>query len=234
MAPVSADTDHFVAPADQLDILYRAYESWTAQFIFACREGCTACCTRSVTMTTLEGEILLAYLREHHLFDRFKDRLDHADTMYAPALTTNEFAADCLAGRETDVSETVRDFTPCLFLTEGSCSIYAARPFSCRSFGSLHPCEQNGSAVVAPVFITVNTLVMQMIEHLDHEKGLWGNMIDILKTLAARQPADKTRLLRARPNPGFLVPPDEKPAVAAFLARLKAATAGQTTCGEKG
>jgi Fe-S-cluster containining protein len=234
MTTGSADNDHFDSPADQLDTLYRAYESWTAQFSFACRQGCTACCTRSVTMTTLEGNALVAHLRKHHLFDRFKDSLVHGDTMYVPALTTNEFAAACLAGRETDVSETVWDFTPCLFLTEGSCSIYPARPFSCRSFGSLHPCEQNGSAVVPPVFITVNSLVMQMIEHLDHEEGHWGNMIDILKTLAARQPADKTRLLRARPNPGFLVPPDEKPAVAAFLARLEAGTAGQTTCGEKG
>ena len=59
-----------------LEKLYKAYESWTGQYRFACCRGCATCCTQSVTMTTLEGEQIIEYLRENGQLDRLDSMLE--------------------------------------------------------------------------------------------------------------------------------------------------------------
>jgi len=209
-----------------LATIYDLYAAEVSKYPYACHQGCAACCTQSVTMTGLEGELLLAYLAAN---GRPLPELPPGGGA-RPSCTTNELAARCLARQEFEAEEQFWSFAPCLFLREKSCSIYPARPFGCRSFGSFSPCAQTGEASLAPYLVTLNTVVMQIIEHLARG-GLWGNMFDVLAFLAkGRQnrpggPAVdfSARLLTAQPLPGLLVPPDERAGLARFIARLEAA-----------
>lgn len=49
--------------------IYDHFDTWARDFDFACKEGCATCCTRSVTMTTLEPGAVYFSKREslHHL-----------------------------------------------------------------------------------------------------------------------------------------------------------------------
>ena len=204
-----------------LEKIYKAYESWTGQYQFACCRGCTACCTQSVTMTTLEGEQIIEYLRENGKLDRLDSMLAASRPTVRPVQTTNQFAADCLAQEKLLPEEGEWDFTPCVFLARDLCTIYPVRPFGCRSFSSTVNCDVHGCAEAPPVLITVNTVVLQIIEHLNSGGGFWGNMTDILRyLLAGKEKALEARLLPAQANPGFLIPQEEMQEVAAFFARI--------------
>ena len=52
---------------DILTTIYALHEKWAAAFPFACGKGCATCCTRSVTMTTLEGELIFDHLSSQQL-----------------------------------------------------------------------------------------------------------------------------------------------------------------------
>jgi Fe-S-cluster containining protein len=206
---------------EMLERLFNAYDSWTGQYQFACHQGCVACCTQSVTMTTLEGERIIEYLRENGQLDGLGPLLAAGRPTRRPVQTTNQFAADCLAQEEPLPEEGEWDFTPCIFLERKLCTIYPVRPFGCRSFSSTVDCDAHGCAEVAPVVITVNTVVLQIIEHLNSWGGFWGNMMDILSyLLAGKERALEAHLLPAQPNPGFLIPQEEMQEVAAFFARI--------------
>jgi Fe-S-cluster containining protein len=210
-----------VTDTEMLEALYKAYDSWTKQYQFACRRGCASCCTQSVTMTTLEGERIIEYVRESGQLDTYAPRLKDCRPAMRPTQTTNQFAANCLAREEPAEEEVEWDFTPCIFLDQDLCTIYPVRPFGCRSFSSTHDCSVHGSALVAPVLITVNTVALQIIEHLNSRGGFWGNMVDILRQLLDNNDSKATaHLLKAHPNPGFLIPQEEMRDVAAFFARI--------------
>lgn len=211
--------------------LYAAYDEWAACFPFACRQGCSTCCTRSVTMTTLEGGPIMDYLADSGRLARFAEELAACRPLAHPLQTTNQFAASCLAGEEADdEQEGVWDLNPCLFLTADLCTIYPVRPFGCRSFASIRNCRENGSAEVDSLLLTVNAMMLQIIEHLDSDGGLFGNMTEVLRALHHGAAAGN-RLLPAEPNPGFLVPPEETTEAAEFLGRASRMMIDGTTLG---
>ena len=47
-----------------LHAVYGVYSRWVERFPLACQKGCAACCTQSVTMTSLEGEEVLGFVKE--------------------------------------------------------------------------------------------------------------------------------------------------------------------------
>jgi len=163
-------------------------------------------------MTTLEGELILAYIDDnrpelHSLLGTLPVRGP------SPVMTTNQFASACLKGEAPDEEHGGWDFTPCVFLQDGCCSIYQARPFMCRSFGSRVRCSESGAAEVAPVFLTLTTIIMQCIEHLDQGRP-WGNMNTILHSFAMTLQDNSGKdhdqaVLCSVPIPGFLIPPEE-------------------------
>lgn len=77
----------------------------------ACKQGCAACCTQRVMMSQTEADAI------GHRIGRPAVQL-RAD--YVPP-AVHDFGAD----------------TPCTFLADGACSIYAHRPFVCRNYVSL-------------------------------------------------------------------------------------------------
>jgi hypothetical protein len=45
-----------------LTILYSIYEDFVSSFTLACEKHCALCCTRGVTLTTIEGYMILDHL----------------------------------------------------------------------------------------------------------------------------------------------------------------------------
>jgi len=194
----------------------------------ACKKGCATCCTQSVTMTGLEGLLIIAYLKRNERFDELEIILaERTKSSTSLPLTTNEFAEYCLKGIEPE--EPVHeewDFTPCPFLQNDCCSIYPVRPFACRAFVSTTNCGETGSAEVTPLTMTINTAFTQLVEHLA-DGSKWGKMLDILGCYTANKDAKNTeagnRPLRdAKPLPGLIVCEDEQKPVQAILGRFLA------------
>ena len=207
--------------------IYAAYDSWVAGQPAACHAGCATCCTQSVTMSALEGEHLLAFVARQGI--PVPETMTGQATIAAPVTTTNQFAAACLNGEEEKDPSMAGEwnYAPCLFLAAGRCLVYPARPFVCRSFMSTVVCARTGHAVTPPSVVTVNSLFMQIIEHLDQGR-YWGLMNALLGWLLtsgsqrAGEAGNPSGLATAQPVPGFLVPPEDQPVVEAVLAELAA------------
>lgn len=191
--------------------IYDHYRKWAGEFDFACDKGCATCCTQSVTMTTLEGELIYEYIRtdKPELLPLLNSLPENSPV---PATTTNRFALACLRGIDIGEEDPSWNLDPCVFLHENCCTVYPVRSFMCRSFGSRVKCDESGSAEVEPLFLTLNTVVMQCIEHIDQGRP-WGNLNTILRSLKetgdnVSEPVNQPGLL-AEPIPGLLIPPDE-------------------------
>ncbi len=207
-----------------LEAVYGVYSQWVERFPLACRKGCGACCTRSVTMTSLEGEVILDFVRNNGRGKWLREKLARAGAGKGKAgVTMNQFAAACLNQQEAEGDlQDSWDFTPCIFLAKNICSIYAVRPFGCRSFGSLEECAAGSTAVMAPIHLAVNTVFSQIIEHVSSDGGYWSFMTDILLSLAGSRNRDGTiRLLPALPVPGFLLDSREMQVVNVLLQQLR-------------
>lgn len=220
-----------------LQAIFDVYEEWTYNKEFACEKGCAACCTQNVTMTAVEGELLLQHVREHELGKWFADSLQNCngENTEQPILTHNAFARNCLQGVETDMGGPPLLQKACLFLAEdNSCKVYEARPFGCRCFFSLEDCRSSGTAKQPDELLGINTVTMQIVEHLG-QKEFWGNIYDILLALCGltentdiaglfqekgQLAAANTRLLKAEPLPGFLIMPEEQENVGGYLEAL--------------
>jgi len=210
-----------------LERIYQLHGEWTGNMKLACGKGCASCCTQSVTITGMEGRQIGDYLRDHNRLPELAGMLDNRKPAGRLSITTNAFAGYCLRGLEPE--EPVHqewDFTPCPFLQENCCTIYPVRPFGCRAFVSTVNCAETGSAEIAPLVLTVNTVYTQLIEHLAQGQ-FWGKMLDIL---ACYQPgrveenheAAEASLRRAMAIPGLIVCEEEEKPVHAILDRFMA------------
>ena len=223
--------------------IYRYYEDWASGLELACHKGCAACCTRNVTMTQAEGNLILLGLQEESRMKWLGKRLQIKGMIGRPRMTTNEWARNCIEGVEGDENETVQVLDPCPFLDHSqSCSIYRLRPFSCRCFGSSVDCSTTGLAEQPDILMEINTVTLQVIEHLG-QNSCWGNMLDVLSALmrhdTAKADSDDRRqeegtnnhLHRARPLPGFLVMPAQQAVVQTYLDGLYAIRVDNTPIG---
>ncbi|MBI5559565.1 MAG: YkgJ family cysteine cluster protein [Deltaproteobacteria bacterium] len=207
--------------------IYEVFAEESAAIAFACGPGCATCCTRSVTLTTGEGRLIVDFLRETGCA---LPPLPRDQAPLRPASTGNGLAALCLAGQETpEEPESPWLFEPCFFLKEGLCAIYPVRPFACRSFNSTVNCGKTGMAEAPEWFLTLAIVTNQLLEDLDRG-GFWGNLADVLAFLGhgrgeAVKSAARERLLPSQPLPGLLVPPEERPRINRFLATVRERTA---------
>ncbi|MEW6219410.1 MAG: hypothetical protein AB1634_07730 [Thermodesulfobacteriota bacterium] len=203
----------------------------------ACRPGCAICCTRAVTLTSLEAEILIAGVTRDQGPGFLAERLARvpAGPPADPGPSFNALAALCRQGqvearRPPGTSAAVPGVCP--FLAADRCQIYPWRPFACRCFASQAVCRPGGAALLPAVRITIHTIFLQVIEHLD-QGGRWGRLVDLLPALLAGQ-ADHPRLHPTAPIPGLFIPPAEAdqvaPVVAAIMSRPVAGS-GRTVAG---
>jgi Fe-S-cluster containining protein len=94
----------------------------------ACKAGCDHCCHQVVGVTAPEAFAIFAHL---------------ARTRSAPELERLEANVGALYERSRGLTSTERfsPAHPCVFLEGGGCSIYEARPLSCRGMNSLDASE---------------------------------------------------------------------------------------------
>ena len=221
-------------------LLEKLYEQavWNNSPSIVCEKGCALCCTKSVKLTSLEAGNIISFLHKNeelHTLIRTGMPIEMSGGRGSglPLLTNNQFARLCLEKKsaEDQISEEW-NFASCRFLRDAACTIYEERPFGCRSFVSLRKCSEKGAAEVPPLFITLNTIWMQIIEHID-AGGYWGNMEDVLTVMADEKglseqgkkdrkevQAASARLSQCETIPGFLVADHETARVQKMLESL--------------
>jgi hypothetical protein len=186
-----------------LDQVYRLYEHNIRNINTACRAACCDCCTCNVTLTTLEARWMLNALPEAQ-WPRVAERVNLFldKPRFAPAATFNQIADLCASGMEPPEETVNASWGKCPLLTDRLCLVYDARPFGCRCLVSSSPCGETGAAEMSEFTATVNTLFLQVIEHIDQD-GFSGNLSDVLSFVLA---ADKGHPLTNQSKPPHLIP----------------------------
>jgi len=215
-----------------LKIIYEVFGQWAADFGFACTRGCAVCCTRDVMVTRPEAQLLLDHIIDEHGPGWLTEKLSDTVIPWPLSQTTNEYAAACLEGKDLTANGRRRSGV-CPFLVDSICSVYPARPFSCRCFASTRACRTDSAALLPPHYLSGVTTLSQVIEHLG-QFDLWGNMLDLLflmappsragdgekdrqNGLADERATARSNCLTARPLPGFLVEEKDSEPVGALL-----------------
>ncbi len=205
---------------DVLDRIYKIYDSFTDGLELACQKYCSTCCTRNVTMTTLEGYKIADHLIENgksELFKKIKDK--SYKKRFQPIITTNKIADLCIQGKELPDEEIDSSWGSCPLLINDECPIYTARPFGCRCFVSKHSCSEKGYAKVDEFILSVNNIFLQYIEHIDSQ-GCSGNLLDVLLYFESSEGRQNYRdgvsncaennLVSNRSIPALMIPPEHR------------------------
>lgn len=230
--------------------VYGTHDRFAATLTPACGPGCAHCCTRNVTLTTLEGLYLIRRLettRRKELVPLLAGLSAAKDfSGFRPTLTTNHIAEYCRRGEEPpeDSPENSPKDSPgeasaspepgpdrvCPLLRDALCSLYPGRPFGCRCMTSATACTPDGMADMPPVALTESIAVMQVIEHLD-AGGFSGNLVDVLTALLDDdiRRAYKSGTLTEAPAhlvanhalTVLMVPPEHREAIQPFLDALR-------------
>lgn len=193
--------------------LYRFQAGQEAQRRIACVAGCAACCTGRVYLTGLEGSLLRGEL-ERLGRDDLMERLGPAEP---PAYTCNQLARLCLEQREPPVEETPPGPAGvCALLEDGRCAAYEARPLACRVMVSQTVCRSGGQAQGDAWWLTLDTALMQIAEHLDLG-GVYGGLGTVLSRVKCQTGEG---LLTCEPLPGLPSPPEYQARLAQALGPL--------------
>ncbi len=212
--------------------IYDIFDQWNKSLDKACDRGCSGCCTQNVTITAVEGEAILRFVLANDMTLWLAEKLNSPRMHQAPTMTTNQFAAACLEGRDV-APDTLHSSAVCPFLEKNLCGIYPVRPFSCRLFISRQTCSSMHPALVDDFYLEAATAVTQVIEHLG-QKEYWGNMLDVLPALLdisefkeIAEHLSTTQIIQARmqtltaqPLPGFLISKEHTDTVSPLLHRI--------------
>lgn len=203
-----------------LNQIYRIYDDFSGGLDMACKKYCAECCTPNVTMTTLEACLIANHMISNSQSDFFENvRATLSEKRFKPQTTTNRLADLCRKG--DDPPEEAHNYFngSCPLSTDNLCPIYPVRPFGCRCFVSKHDCRKEGYSEVAPFLITVNTLFMQFLEHVD-AMGFSGNFADVLLLLASEENRNHYEMNTLKPpGPGcisnlqitvLMIPPEHR------------------------
>jgi hypothetical protein len=210
-----------------LEAIYRIEASFDRGIDPVCKTGCASCCTARVTMTTLEGSLIashLARLGENRLLDRIRRSRD--PDRFIPRITTNRLAEICLRGEEAPAEEMADTPGTCPLLEADRCTTYRVRPLACRTMVSRVDCATTGFADMNDFSVTVSTVLMQYVEHIDAD-GCSGNFADVMMCLSS--PANRTfyrqgalscpgnGLVKNRPIPALMIPPEHRERIRPLL-----------------
>ncbi len=218
-----------------LKTLYRLLEEEASRYPFVCEPGCADCCTVNLLATSAEVRYFLDSLEKSQKEALFQKLLPlKGKRRLRPKVTPNEMAALLMSGKEPPEDEGFV-FEPCPFLKNQLCSIYERRAFICRTFYSLRKCQETHEAEAPPEFLTLSTVLTQLIEEIDLA-GLYGNFLDLLLFFLEREQALSTEeivipdeLLSNREAPDFAIPPQHEKYIRQFLARLYREPVGDKT-----
>ncbi len=214
---------------DLLFYVYRVFDAFTeARTRMACERGCSFCCTRNVTLTTLEARPVLSELKKSGNLQLLNQQELLEGNLFRPEYTINDLALAFSSGKEPPEENTVRGEGFCPLLEKGQCLVYDFRPFACRSFFSLEKCRPEKGALVASSLIAVITVGQQIIEHID-SGGFFGNLTEILLWLRdetedggsrSGSGLDLNDFPLNKKLPGLVIQPEEAEEIQPFLSRL--------------
>ncbi len=163
--------------------IYKLYDRFAAGLSVACKRFCAHCCTCNVVMTTLEGYIIADHLIRSGQSKELDKLLSlRSKQRFQPKMTTNMLADLCAKGGDIPAEQSDATWGNCPFLENSDCPIYPVRPFGCRCFLSKRNCGNNGYADVDSFVMSVNSVFLQFLEHVDAD-GYSGNLIDILNMM---------------------------------------------------
>ncbi len=217
----------------KLEDLYRLHDDFLSSADSSCRRGCATCCTRNVTLTSLEGSYLLGNLNDTLKTETLKRIREHLDKpRLVPLLTVNAMAQLCIHGEDLPEESCDPAWTPCPLLDEGSCTVYTFRPLACRAMVSKSVCGSSGEADMDDVLFTLNNVFMQVLEHMD-QGGAYANMMDMLLHLSEGERLEHYKIQGVHKDlpPEFLlnrtlmflmIPPDHRAMMKPVIEALQA------------
>ena len=170
-----------------LEEVFGIYDDFSRNLDVACRKFCDQCCTPNVTMTTLEGYLIAESMisdGKSNLFEKVKTAT--SKKRFQPKTTTNRLANLSIKGKDIPDEENDSTEGNCPLLEDQECTVYGVRPFGCRCFVSKHDCREKGYADVDPFIMSVNSVFLQFVEHIDY-KGFSGNLADILILMSSQE-----------------------------------------------
>jgi hypothetical protein len=221
------DLIHKLAALDQI---YQIYDNFTSGLDLACRKHCAHCCTTGVTLTTVEGYAIAEKL-ESEGHRQWIEKIEQTSKQphFQLKITTNQLAGMCAQGIEPPVEENT-GWNACPFLTDDLCPLYTARPFGCRCLVSRHDCSKEGYAEIDDFALSVNTVFLQSIEHLDMG-GCTGNLLDVLRVMAVTEnrqaysdgklKCPSAGLIANQPLKILMVPPEHRTRMEPILKSLR-------------
>ena len=189
-----------------LNQIYRIYDDFIDKQETACQKKCSTCCTAHVTLTTLEGyQIVEAVVAGENRNVSERVRSQRIENVFRLTSTVNELAELAAAGKELLEDEDNQTEQVCRLLNDDLCPIYPVRPFACRCLVSRRICRKGGYADVDELILSVNTLFLQAIEHVDAD-GFSGNLVDVLQCMMTEENRERYRQSRLKPDstPGLI------------------------------
>ncbi|MCP4746908.1 MAG: hypothetical protein GY874_12345 [Desulfobacteraceae bacterium] len=215
-----------------LQTLYDIHQKFCGSLTTACKKHCAACCSCNVTMTSLEGYLILRYLKQNNL-THYMDRIKTAafPKRFIPAMTINRMAQLCAKDEPLPEEEIDPDSGPCGLVADEICSVYPVRPFACRAMVSTVHCSSSDQAVMPDLAFTVNHVLMQYIEGIDIP-GITGNMADVLTHMydsqqlhhfERQEPMITGGMQTNQPVPVLMAPPEHRDSIQPILAEIQRA-----------
>jgi hypothetical protein len=214
-----------------LDQIYSIYDRFADSLDLACKKHCDHCCTSGVILTTLEGYKIIDCLTSE-TDTGFIQKIRSAPEIdrFRPQITTNRLARLCADGIEPPAEIGSENWQVCPVLQDHQCPIYELRPFGCRCLVSRRLCGEKGYAEMDDFVLSVNTVILQTIEHVDAE-GCSGNLVDVLQTMSIEQYREAYRngklhctgngLIANQPLQVLMVPPEHRARIEPILQELR-------------
>jgi Fe-S-cluster containining protein len=213
-----------------LEKIYEIYARFSASLDLTCKKYCAHCCTTSVILTTVEGYKIFKTLQSEgnmQWIDKIRQAAAHK--RFQPKITTNQLANLCAEGIEPPEEEST-EWKQCPFLINRQCPIHSIRPFGCRCLVSRNDCGKKGYAEIDDFVLSVNTIFLQVIEHLD-DSGCSGNLIDVLGALTSEKnrqayennklKCSTTGLIANQPLKVLMIPPEHRTKMEPILKSLR-------------
>jgi len=217
-----------------LDQIYHIYDKFAASLDLACKKYCAHCCTSGVTLTTLEGYKIIHRLISGSNTDVIQ-HIGRASEIkrLRPQLTANRLAQLCAKGDDPPIEEDNIDLPACPLLSDDQCPIYGLRPYGCRCLVSRHNCGEKGYAEIDDFVLSVNTVFLQTIEHVD-AGGCSGNLVDVLQAMSVEKNrgaycrgalhCSANKLIPNQPLEVLMIPPEHRTRIEPILEKLRQIT----------
>jgi hypothetical protein len=217
-----------------LDRIYAIYDKFAAALDPACKKYCDHCCTSGVILTTLEGYKIIERLSPDPQTDTIQ-RIRSASEIkrLRPQFTTNRLAQLCADGVAPPEEADNLDLPACPLLLDHQCPLYELRPYGCRCLVSRHTCGDQGYAEIDDFVLSVNTVFLQTIEHVD-AGGCSGNLVDVLQALSIEDNrkaycrsvlhCSANKLIPNQPLEVLMIPPEHRSKIEPILRELRQIT----------